>query len=122
MSGSATKADRGKTQIEVTVRTRQRLRLLAALTNVGMAEAADFAISVRLAEVQGGKEAVLLAQEAAYDRWITVAGKSLGEVASDAYDRWIAGPAGDAFSRDTAVRIGFMDGFIAALVMPRDTP
>jgi len=53
VSGSATKAERGKTQIEVSVRTRQRLRLLAALTNVGMAEAADFAISQRLAEVQG---------------------------------------------------------------------
>lgn len=118
MSGSATKADRGKTQVEVTVRTRQRLRLLAALTNVGMAEAADLAISMRLAQVQGGKEAVLLSQEAAYDRWITVEGKSLGEVAGDAYDRWIAGPAGDAFTSNTAVRIGFIDGFIAALVMP----
>ncbi len=49
---TTTKADRGKTQIEVTTKTRQQLRLLAALMNTGMAEAADDAISRRLAEVR----------------------------------------------------------------------
>jgi hypothetical protein len=52
MSGSPTKAARGKTQIEVTTETRRKLRLLAALTEMSMAEAADEAVSRRLAEVR----------------------------------------------------------------------
>jgi len=56
MSGSPTKAERGKTQIEVTIQTRRDLRLLAALTDTGMAEAAADAISRRLSEVQGSEE------------------------------------------------------------------
>jgi hypothetical protein len=49
---TTTKSERGKTQIEVTTETRKKLRLLAALTEQGMAEAAEDAISRRLAEVQ----------------------------------------------------------------------
>ena len=52
MNGSPTKAERGKTQIEVTTETRRKLRLLAALTEQGMAEAAEEAISKRLSEIQ----------------------------------------------------------------------
>ena len=120
MSGSPTKAERGKTVVEVTTDTRRELRMLAALTDVTMAEAAAQAIALRLAQVQGGQAAVLAKQEA-YDRAITVDGRSLGEVAATAYDRWIAGEAGPAYAGDTDVRTGFIDGFIAALVMP-DTP
>lgn len=47
-----TKTERGKTQIEVTFATRQQLRLLAALTDTGMAEAAADAISRRLEQVR----------------------------------------------------------------------
>jgi hypothetical protein len=62
MSGSATKAERGKTQIEVTTETRRDLRLLAALTDQGMAEAAADAISAALERAQGGPvaESILL--------------------------------------------------------------
>ena len=51
---TTTKSERGKTQIEVTTDTRRKLRLLAALTEQGMAEAADAAISAALEKAQGG--------------------------------------------------------------------
>lgn len=63
MSGSATKAERGKTQIEVTTDTRRNLRLLAALTDAGMAEAAADAISRRLAEVRQESAGALAATD-----------------------------------------------------------
>lgn len=50
MNNQENRAERGKTQIEVTVATRQNLRLLAALTGVSMAAAAGEAIARRLAE------------------------------------------------------------------------
>jgi hypothetical protein len=49
---TTTKTERGKTQVEVSTETRRKLRLLAALTETGMAEAADDAISRRLTEIQ----------------------------------------------------------------------
>ena len=57
MSGSPTKADRGKTQVEVTTETRRDLRLLAALTDTGMADAARDAISTALEKAQRGPAA-----------------------------------------------------------------
>lgn len=86
-----TKTERGKTQIEVTFATRQQLRLLAALTGTGMAEAAADAIGRRL---DAAKHPLLSAEEA--------------------YDQWIAGKAGPAFAGDTDVRTGFIDGYLLA--------
>jgi predicted transcriptional regulator len=52
---ATTKTDRGKTQIEITTETRRKLRMLAALTDQQMHQAADEAISRRLAEVQAAQ-------------------------------------------------------------------
>lgn len=51
----ATQKDRGKTNVEVSIETRRRLRLLAALTDTGMAEAAGDAITRRLVDIQKGR-------------------------------------------------------------------
>jgi hypothetical protein len=49
---SLTKAERGKTNIEVTEETRQKLKLLAALLGMKMADAAAEAVDKLLFDVQ----------------------------------------------------------------------